>query len=467
MDDIGQIIIAVLGSACSIWAVLKDRYWLLLLLTFIYMIFGILLLICQNTELANLHTFFVNTNFAWLHAVGITFILGSIFLPLMSKKQRKNLLKKIKILVSKDPFKVYEKEVKETEMWSEQEIQQELLRFSEDANEIIVLGGSGKFLVKPNNKSSEQYNLIKADANKYKILLNHKAKGSPPIELLYDLVKEGAKINGYSTSNKSLRGRLKENVTGKSALLYNKTDNSHFRLNKLDDQYIVNLLYDEIIDVINDKGTNLFIKHICFDLAGVFCSGDIKDFYQKLNGLGGLFISAKDSDHLCVDEKLNLDKDYDIISHLNSKFTKQNQKTKIKNEKDKIIGFWNNTWKINEPIRELAIRLKSLGYTIAISSNCDYLNGEHYKLHRYFEDFDTFLSYECGFVKPQEEYFKKILNEYNCQPYEVLFIDDHRENTKIAKQLGFETIFVNRGRNDDDKANFIQQELRKINIYNQ
>ena len=465
-ESTGQIIIGLLGSAITIWAFLKDRYWLLLLLTFIYVIFWILLLINQYVGLENIHTFISGTNFVVFHVLGCVFLLCSIVMPIRTKKQRKILSKKIKVLISKDPFLSYQRETEEMLTRSEEEIQDELLKFSADANETIILGGFGNFLIKQNGEPTEQYKRIKKDAHNFKILLNHKVTDKPLISLLHDLEKEGTKIKIYSTDNKYLRGRIKETDIGKSALLYNLIGNDRYRFTRLDNQYIVSLLYDKLVDDIDEKGTNIFIKHICFDLGGVFYSGDIKNFFHKLKDYN-LEISPIYNDYLCIDEELNLDRNYDIIQYLYSKFPQKSKQKIIRQEKDNIIWEWKNIWKINEPIQKLAVRLQSLGYTIALCSNCDFINGEHYKLSGYFKNFDSFLSYECNCLKPSEQYFKIILNKYSCQPYEVLFIDNHQKNTDVAKSLGFETIFVNSGISDEDKIKYIQQELIKININNQ
>ena len=471
MNEFGNIV-AFIASIIAIVTVLKNRYWLLLLLAFIYTIFAATLIIVQFTEQN------IILKQTWLHVMGILFLLVSILIPLINKNQRISFFGKIKVLVSKDTFKAHEKETKEVMScsideieakllkFSEDEIEKKLLKFSEDANEIIILGGSGKFLMdKNNNKPSEQYNLIKSEANKYKILLNTKNNDSPPIGYLHDLNKKGAIVKGYSDNN-ILRGRLKDNTRGKSVLLYDKIENNSYELNKIENQYIVNLIYHEITDIVYRRSTNIFIKYICFDLAGVFCTGDINKFFKNVEDIIGLSIPVKADHHLCIDKKLNLDENYNIINYLFSEFPQKAKKTIINNGKDKIIEYWKTTWKLNEHIQKLASKLKTLGYTIAICSNCDALNANHYRLSQYFLDFDTIFSYECKCVKPQEEFFNYILQKYNCKPYEVLFIDDHQKNTNIAKSLGFETIFVDRNLEDEEKADFINQRLIEKGIGN-
>jgi putative hydrolase of the HAD superfamily len=54
--------------------------------------------------------------------------------------------------------------------------------------------------------------------------------------------------------------------------------------------------------------------------------------------------------------------------------------------------------------------------------------------YRCFEK--VFYSYEMGMRKPQPEIYKTILNQYELNPKNVLFVDDKKENTDAASELG-------------------------------
>ena len=54
-----------------------------------------------------------------------------------------------------------------------------------------------------------------------------------------------------------------------------------------------------------------------------------------------------------------------------------------------------------------------------------------------FEKF--YLSHEINLRKPDKEIFEFVLNENKLIPYETLFIDDTKENTDAANQIGFHT----------------------------
>lgn len=50
----------------------------------------------------------------------------------------------------------------------------------------------------------------------------------------------------------------------------------------------------------------------------------------------------------------------------------------------------------------------------------------------------VYFSYEIGLRKPDENAFKYVINNHNLNPKKTLFIDDKKENTDVAAQLGLQ-----------------------------
>ncbi|TAI49081.1 HAD family hydrolase [Flagellimonas allohymeniacidonis] len=62
------------------------------------------------------------------------------------------------------------------------------------------------------------------------------------------------------------------------------------------------------------------------------------------------------------------------------------------------------------------------------------------KYARFKNAFDVFyLSYEMGMRKPDLEIFDFVLQENHLRPHETLFVDDTKDNTDAASQLGIKT----------------------------
>ncbi len=88
----------------------------------------------------------------------------------------------------------------------------------------------------------------------------------------------------------------------------------------------------------------------------------------------------------------------------------------------------------------------SKNYKIAILSNISisrYLLARKlylYKLH--YER--AFLSGYLGMVKPEQNIYKHVISQFNVKPEESVFIDNLKENTYAAEELGIKSItFIN------------------------
>ena len=110
-----------------------------------------------------------------------------------------------------------------------------------------------------------------------------------------------------------------------------------------------------------------------------------------------------------------------------------------------------------EGTRDIVIRLRGLGYKLALFSNhakewIDYCE-EKFNFH---ELFDTRVySYEIGVSKPDPVSFERVLDALKAIPEECLFVDDSEINIAAARELGFKGIvFTN--------AEALSSELKKV-----
>lgn len=94
--------------------------------------------------------------------------------------------------------------------------------------------------------------------------------------------------------------------------------------------------------------------------------------------------------------------------------------------------------------QEFVQKLKESGYKIYLLSN---FNGEHYlyckerfKFIQYIDG--SVISYEVNYVKPESQIYQILLNKYNINPLQAVFLDDMEENLEAAKFFGLHTIHV-------------------------
>lgn len=91
---------------------------------------------------------------------------------------------------------------------------------------------------------------------------------------------------------------------------------------------------------------------------------------------------------------------------------------------------------------QLLNNVKTAGYKVyALTDNVteivDYLK-EKYDFWHLFDG--TIVSAEVGCLKPHSEIFSHLLNQYEIQAFESVFIDDVIQNIEGAQQLGFSTV---------------------------
>lgn len=64
---------------------------------------------------------------------------------------------------------------------------------------------------------------------------------------------------------------------------------------------------------------------------------------------------------------------------------------------------------------------------------------------------DIIISSEIHLIKPNYDFYKYILDKYNINSNNVLFLDDNKDNIKSAGKMGINTILVNKNMNIYDE----------------
>ncbi len=96
--------------------------------------------------------------------------------------------------------------------------------------------------------------------------------------------------------------------------------------------------------------------------------------------------------------------------------------------------------------KSLIERLKSEGYRLYVLSNMASEYIEYIRTLPVYKNFDgEVISSEEGVVKPEESIYKILLDRYNLDPAESLFVDDRKANVDVAESLGIDSVlFVSR-----------------------
>ncbi|MCF0107313.1 MAG: HAD family phosphatase [Holdemanella sp.] len=120
-----------------------------------------------------------------------------------------------------------------------------------------------------------------------------------------------------------------------------------------------------------------------------------------------------------------------------------NSSMKYKKEIELVMKSWVNYVNPVESSIDVLNQYKDQ-YNLYILSNipedCYRYLMDHHRLDKYVKG--GVYSYAEKRIKPDLEIFKTLLNRYDLQAEETLFIDDHIDNIQAASQLGFDTIHL-------------------------
>lgn len=172
------------------------------------------------------------------------------------------------------------------------------------------------------------------------------------------------------------------------------------------------------------------IKAIIFDLNGVFIES------QPL--------SSRIAQKYNVDKNIFLDKFKSILkivrtpgNHSPNVWSPITDYLNISLED--FFEFWFSGEKIIYELLNYVKELKKHNLKIFILSNNLRIRTEFYRSHfpELFKEFDgTFFSWETGFIKPDPNAYKNILEKNNLKAGECIYFDDSIENVETAQKLG-------------------------------
>lgn len=132
-------------------------------------------------------------------------------------------------------------------------------------------------------------------------------------------------------------------------------------------------------------------------------------------------------------------------------------------EVDAIVKAWNSVIGDFPLYRLEFLQMLSGKYRLFLLTNTDSIHinrFEHKVGMSFYTDFyrcfeKVYYSYEMGMRKPQPEIFTTIINKHDLSPKRTLFVDDKKENTDIAAELGLHVWNLQVG--TDDVVNLFDQ----------
>lgn len=97
------------------------------------------------------------------------------------------------------------------------------------------------------------------------------------------------------------------------------------------------------------------------------------------------------------------------------------------------------------PTEKLIDELKAAGYKLYVLSNMSREFIDFLRKQRVYENFDgDVVSCEVGIVKPMPEIYDLLIERFDLDPAETIFIDDRKENVDAAAAKGIATFHFDR-----------------------
>ncbi len=185
------------------------------------------------------------------------------------------------------------------------------------------------------------------------------------------------------------------------------------------------------------------IKNIIFDLGGVLINLDATStkqcFGENITTFLGQDVNPLFFDILCKYER------GEITSDVFRKKTSEIFNFSISNE---IFDKCWNAMIGDMPANRIAmLRELKKKYNLFLLSNTNSIHCDYFTKQDYWDDgffTKTYYSHVVGMRKPEQEIFNFVLNENNLLPNETLFVDDTKDNILAARELGINSLLVDR-----------------------
>ena len=203
------------------------------------------------------------------------------------------------------------------------------------------------------------------------------------------------------------------------------------------------------------------IKNIIFDIGNVILNFNLDEILPK-------FTKNIEEQKFILDNIINSPEwlGYALIDtgYINKEDAIEIVKDRTNHINDKIISdFWNNYNDyalVNDDVIKLIRKLKQNNYKIYLLSNINPYTHDYIKKSILLDIVDGFVfSYIEHKIKPFNSIYNTMINRYNLNPNESLFIDDKEENVNTANRLGILGKKV-----EPDNYNSVIELLKEYNI---
>ncbi len=188
------------------------------------------------------------------------------------------------------------------------------------------------------------------------------------------------------------------------------------------------------------------IRAIIFDLGGVILTHKVE---VTIKILAEVF---KIDESETLDLFKELEDDW-VKGKISAKYLAGIFKKKFKSKRplSNVIKYWVKLYEERTELnRELMAIIDELRkkYKIYLMTNTTDIHHKLNSTRGIFEHFDkVFASFIVGKRKPDDDFYKHLLDQIKLKPRECIFVDDRKENLDAPKQLGMKTVLFKNNKN--------------------
>ncbi len=192
------------------------------------------------------------------------------------------------------------------------------------------------------------------------------------------------------------------------------------------------------------------IKTIMFDMGGVIITLDHQEAIRRMNELG--LADAESQLDPYTQGGIFGDLEHGTISPETFREKLSRMAGRTLTQEDCRYAWLGYVKEVPERNLELLRSLRQRGYRLLLLSNTNpfmmsWVNSNEFvgghSLKDYFDK--CYLSYEMKTMKPEERMFRMVLQQEECLPQEILFLDDGPRNVAVASEIGFKTLCPENG----------------------
>ena len=182
------------------------------------------------------------------------------------------------------------------------------------------------------------------------------------------------------------------------------------------------------------------IKTVIFDIGNVILNFDIDEILKKY--------SDNEEERVFIKNNVYNSPEWTglgliDIGYISLEEAAEQIKDRTNHENDRVVDDFLSSYMdiayVDKRVIDLIYKLKESGYKVYILSNISKQITEKLNIDQVFKDIDGYvLSYEYHQIKPYKSIYETLINKYNINPEEALFVDDRKDNMDTANSLGIQ-----------------------------